>query len=255
MTGSPSSASVPLSFVYHELWTSDPEARLPFYRDLFGWTIASEPRSDGEFLRIHHGSAELARIVPLENDGSPDRWNVFLAVPDLRALRSRVESAQGEVLIREQELPGLGRAALLMDPLGGVFAAVERTTPPPAAASPASAGTFTWHDLLTPNLEESSRFYQTCWGIVPRAHSADTAHVHRLLRSEGRDIAGLLATQDEDHDALWLPYIAVDDVVEKVEQAADTGAQVWLEPTEVAELGTFAVLSDPGRALFAIRSR
>jgi predicted enzyme related to lactoylglutathione lyase len=245
---------VPLEFIYHELWTSDPEARLPFYRDLFGWTIVSEPRSDGEFLRIHHGDSELARIVPMERDDSPDRWNVVLAFPDLDALRTRVEGAQGQVLIREQQLPGLGRAALLMDSLNGVFAAVERgsgTLPRPRSAGP---GTFSWHDLLTPNLERSSRFYQSCWGIVPRSYSADTAHVHRLFRSEGTDIAGLLATHDEEHPALWLPYIAVDDVVEKVEQAADAGAEVWLEPTEVAELGTFAILSDPGRALFAVRT-
>lgn len=250
MTGT---GRAPLSFVYHELWTADPEARLSFYRDLFGWTIVREERADGEFLRVQHEGEELARIVPLDaEEGSPDRWNLFLAVPGLDALRGRVESAGGEVLIREQDLPGLGRAGLFMDPLGGLFAAVE-SNGPPGPAGPTGPGHFCWHDLLTPNIEASSSFYQTTWGVASRSHTPDTSHVHRLLRSEGVDIAGLMSTQDEDHAALWLPYISVRDVVGKVEQAVEAGAEVWLEPTEVDELGTFAVLSDPGRAFFAVR--
>ncbi|MCA9755563.1 MAG: VOC family protein [Candidatus Eisenbacteria bacterium] len=253
MTGSSAS---PLSFIYHELWTSDPDGRVDFYRALFGWEIVRETRTDGEFLRIRHAGAELARIVPMEDGETPDRWNVFLAVPDLEAMRARVEAASGDVLIREQNLPGLGLASLLMDPEGGVFAATQSSVPDTAAAAGEPAeGTFVWHDLLTPNLEESSRFYQRCWGVVSRSHSPDTADVHRLLRSEGIDMAGLLATRTEDHAALWLPYIRVADVVETVEQATEAGGQVWLEPTEVEELGTFAVLSDPGRALFAVRNR
>ncbi|MEZ4648336.1 MAG: VOC family protein [Candidatus Eisenbacteria bacterium] len=254
MTGS-SSSPAPLSFVYHELWTSDPEGRVDFYRELFGWSIDRETRTDGEFLRIRHGDVELARIVPLDDGETPDRWNVFLAVPDLEAMRVRVEAASGDILIREQNLPGLGLASLLMDPQGGVFAATQLPAPITAGAGPTSEGTFVWHDLLTPNLEESSRFYQRCWGVVSRSHSPETAHVHRLLRSEGVDMAGLLATQEDDHAALWLPYVRVADVVDTVEQATEAGGQVWLEPTEVDELGTFAVLSDPGRALFAVRNR
>lgn len=263
MPGSPPSTSH-YSFVYHELWTADPEGRIGFYRDLFGWDIVRETREDGEFLRIRHGDQELARIVPLDDESGPDRWNAFLAVPDLAALLVRVEAAGGEVLIRAQVLPGLGKAALVMDPLGGVFAALaagevatEMTGGSRAGTAGGTgaphAGHFVWHDLLTPDLEGASRFYQSCLGVVATPLSAETAHAHRQLQADGRDLAGILATNDPEHAALWLPYIAVEDVDATVARATAAQAHLWLEPTEVEGLGIFAVLSDPGRAIFAVR--
>ncbi len=280
MNPSPDGDSGPY-FVYHELWTSAPQERVDFYQKIFGWTVAKTPQDDGEIWHIESRGVDIARIVPTEGDeDEPDRWNCFIATDKLTPLQSRTEAAKGEVLSAGQDLDGLGRASLFADSSGGLFAAVElsddgkhrayerdrviakvggqsRLEEKPSsnilADGPTAPGFFCWHDLLTCDLEASSQFYQSVLGVVSRPFNPDTASVFRMLSIGGRKVAGLMVSRDTEHPSLWLPYVAVADVRSTLTTCVDLGGQAWLEPTDVEELGTFAVVADPGRALIALR--
>ena len=50
----------------------------------------------------------------------------------------------------------------------------------------------------------------------------------------------------------WLPYVTVDTVDETVRQAQALGGQVLFPPTDISEVGRFAVLQDPQGAEFTM---
>jgi len=50
----------------------------------------------------------------------------------------------------------------------------------------------------------------------------------------------------------WGIYIAVDDCDAKVEKATSLGARTYVPPTDIPNVGRFAVLSDPQGAVFNI---
>ena len=50
----------------------------------------------------------------------------------------------------------------------------------------------------------------------------------------------------------WLVYFGTDDVDTDTKRAADLGATVIVEPTDIPGTGRFAVLMDPQGAAFAL---
>jgi len=67
-----------------------------------------------------------------------------------------------------------------------------------------------------------------------------------MLSSDGTDIGGIVAL-DKTHGvpSHWIAYVAVDDVNAAAERAQAGGGETVVPPTEIKNVGTFAVLKDP----------
>ncbi len=52
--------------------------------------------------------------------------------------------------------------------------------------------------------------------------------------------------------SMWLTYINVDNLTASTEKARTLGAQVLKDATEVPNMGSFSILSDPTGAVFAL---
>jgi predicted enzyme related to lactoylglutathione lyase len=50
----------------------------------------------------------------------------------------------------------------------------------------------------------------------------------------------------------WLPYIGVEDVDATFAKVEALGGTVWVKPTDIPNVGRFAVVSDPTGAMFAL---
>lgn len=50
----------------------------------------------------------------------------------------------------------------------------------------------------------------------------------------------------------WMPYVGVSDVKASTQKAKDLGAQVMKDVTEVPEMGSFSILTDPTGAIFGL---
>ena len=50
----------------------------------------------------------------------------------------------------------------------------------------------------------------------------------------------------------WLPYVTVDDPDATLARAKKLGAKIPVEPTDIPNIGRFAVLQDPTGALLAV---
>ena len=113
----------------------------------------------------------------------------------------------------------------------------------------APAGAPCWVDLWTSDVEGSRRFYAELLGWEAGEPSAEFGGYFMFLRG-GVPVAGAMCPMgDVPADNRWKIYLSTDDIARTVKEAEALGAQVASPPMAVADLGSQAVLVDPGGAV------
>ncbi len=117
------------------------------------------------------------------------------------------------------------------------------------------AGKFVWYELTTSNAFAAESFYRDIVGWSAR-DSGMTNFKYTLFSVGETPMAGLVQFPPDVPQAQippsWLGYIGVDDVDAKVAEAEKLGAKVHHAPTDIPDIGRFAVLADPQGAAFAL---
>lgn len=114
-----------------------------------------------------------------------------------------------------------------------------------------STGRFVWHEILTPDLPRSVKFYSSlfAWKII----EAKPAGPGKCARIElaGRPIGGML-TYDPgpEKNSQWLGYVTVDRVEAAVHRAGLAGGTGSQPLTVRTGLGRFSKVRDPYGATF-----
>jgi predicted enzyme related to lactoylglutathione lyase len=125
-------------FIWHELATTDLDAALSFYSELFGWEKG--PTHDmgeaGLYQIVKHGGQEVGGIWKARDNSTPPNWLSYVRVADAAKTANAIKSAGGRVLNGPMEVPGGSWIVQLLDPQGGAFAVVES---PRAGTAEASA--------------------------------------------------------------------------------------------------------------------
>jgi predicted enzyme related to lactoylglutathione lyase len=115
------------------------------------------------------------------------------------------------------------------------------------------AGRFIWYELMTTDAKAAGAFYTAVVGWTA-ADSGMPGMSYTIFSLGEAMIAGLMALPEEVRrqgaPPAWSGYIAVDDVDAAAEKATRLGGTVHMPPTDIAEIGRFAVLADPQGAVF-----
>jgi uncharacterized protein len=118
------------------------------------------------------------------------------------------------------------------------------------------ADKFVWYELMTSNAFETEAFYREVVGWSAR--DAGMTGMKYIIMSIGeRPMAGLVqfpedAPQSQQGKPGWLGYIGVADVDAKAAAAEKLGAKVLHAPTDIPDIGLFAVIMDPQGVCFAL---
>ena len=135
-------------FTWHELATTDPDAAVRFYSELFGWGkgAAHDMGAMGVYQLISHGGKDVGGIYKARDASTPPSWLSYVRVADAGKAASAVKAGGGRVLHGPIEVPGGSWIVMALDPQGGAFAVVEAPRPaaavapkPAAAPKPATA--------------------------------------------------------------------------------------------------------------------
>ena len=116
-------AKAPGTIGWHELHTSDWQAGLVFYQDLFGWekSYANDMGPMGIYQTFSVAGAWTGGIM--NGGGSPEpHWLYYINVDDIDAAAGRVAEAGGEVLHGPLQVPGGDWVLMGKDPQGAEFA-------------------------------------------------------------------------------------------------------------------------------------
>lgn len=109
---------------WHELMTTDAEAAMKFYTELFGWkpTTSMDMGPMGTY-HMFGGKHELGGMMnkPQELAHVPPHWGIYFKVPDVDAAAEKIKAHGGQVLNGPMEVPGGSRIVNAMDPQGAAF--------------------------------------------------------------------------------------------------------------------------------------
>lgn len=120
---------VPGAAGWFELATHDPAQAATFYGQLFGWT--GEPRPELDYTVFSGATGMVGGMLQIteRTEGMPPGWMPYFVVADTDAAAEQVRSLGGTVLHGPEDVPGVGRMAVIQDPQGAMFYVITWTGP------------------------------------------------------------------------------------------------------------------------------
>jgi predicted enzyme related to lactoylglutathione lyase len=121
---------------------------------------------------------------------------------------------------------------------------------------PSPRGKFIWYDVMTNDTKAASDFYKDVVGwSAAEFPMADGSNYTVFSQGQTR-VSGLMKIPQEACDMgakpCWSGYIGVDDVDADAKRIADAGGKIMRPPTDIPNVGRFAVAADTGNAMFLI---
>jgi predicted enzyme related to lactoylglutathione lyase len=116
-------------------------------------------------------------------------------------------------------------------------------------------GKFVWYDQMSNDLKGSEAFYHTVIGWTIGANAMND-QAYSLLNAGDVMVGGLMPIA-QDAKAIgaqpsWMGYIAVDDVDAYASKVKAAGGAIYRDPTDIPNIGRFAVAADPHGAGFIL---
>jgi uncharacterized protein len=121
------------------------------------------------------------------------------------------------------------------------------------------ADKFFWYELMTTDADAAIAFYGQVvgWSAADHPNSTTPGGMRYTILSAGeRGVAGILELDDSMKGAgmkpIWVGYIHVDDTDGAAERIKQAGGTIHVPPTDIPNVGRFAMAADPGGALFYV---
>jgi len=231
-----------------DIGTPDPQAGLRFYSTLFGWEGQDMGEEAGHYTIVSKDGKQVAAISPAQDPGPP-RWTTYINVDDVDAVAKKAEAAGGAVIMAPMDVMSAGRMAIFADTTGAIVAAWQPGDHI-GAQLVNEPGALIWSELTTTDLAKSKAFYTEVFGW-----GWGGADEYAEAQVDGRTIGGVMPRRPDmpaDMPDNWLVYFGSADVDSDAKKAADLGATVVVEPSDIPGTGRFSVLIDPQGAAFAL---
>jgi predicted enzyme related to lactoylglutathione lyase len=117
-------------------------------------------------------------------------------------------------------------------------------------------GSFCWFELATSDRVAAQKFYSAVFGWEPAEVPMGPEMTYTMLRLKGNDVGGVYALMKDQIAAHvpphWMPYIKVESVDESASKASKLGAKSIVPPSDIPNVGRFAVIQDPTGAVTSI---
>jgi predicted enzyme related to lactoylglutathione lyase len=242
------------SFVWHELATNDMKAAERFYTKVVGWGAQPYEQSDEPYTMWTAAEVPQGGLMTLSEtasaNGARPMWLTYVSVPDVDRAVQKIQSLGGKLHYGPQDIPNVGRFAVVADPQGAHLAVFSpKGDPMPPSAS--GAGTFSWHELTTTDTNAAWRFYSEMFGWQKTdAMDLENGEVYQMFGVGGPSMGGM--TKDAGAPPSWLPFAVVADLDASAKQAQASGGKVVLGPMEVPGGDRIAVVGDPQGAVLGL---
>lgn len=240
-------------FVWHDILTDDPGRTKAFYTELFGWkTREMQVGNLPNYTAFRCGETEIGGMMPMpESMHLTPHWVCYGSVDNVDAAVSRASALGATVVLPPEDIPSIGRFALLRDPHGATLAPFAFAGHEPLPEPSDLTGRFDWHQLNTPDLASAASFYREVLGWESQQSDGPMGKILRFS-IEGRAVAGAVQTPLTNQPAHWLPYVRVQNIDTFTEAGRRLGGKIWVAPTDIPSLGQIAVIGDPSGALIGL---
>ncbi|WP_208248604.1 VOC family protein [Rhizobium sp. T1470] len=247
-------------FIWCELMTPDPKAAAEFYGKVVGWTTNEMKIQDlPPYTIFEANGAGVAGLMDfpaeLEGKGIPPNWTGYVAVDDVDQTAKDFTANGGSVRRQPEDIPTVGRFAVLADPHGAVICVMtplprDNPTPPAPAGTPGHIG---WHELMAGNMEEAFAFYSKIFGWT-KDHDFDMGEMgaYRIFAEHGKQIGGMMTKPANVLMCYWGYYFNVPGIDSAIERVNAGGGKVIVGPMEVPGGSWIINATDPQGAFFCL---
>lgn len=246
------------AFVWYELMTTDADAARRFYQATVGWQAENAGVAGIDYTLLSSAVQPVAGLMALPEDacaaGARPGWLGYIGVDDVDVTADRIKALGGAVHKAPEDIPGIGRFAVVADPQGAVFAlfrgAGDGAMP---AVTPGTPGHIGWHELLAADWATVFPFYATMFGwTMAEAIDMGPMGTYQLFAHGGTTIGGMMSKPPEMPAPAWNYYINVETIDAATDRVRANGGQVVFGPMQVPG-GTWIINAiDPQGAFFAL---
>ena len=228
---------------------------IEFYKGLFGWEAHTTPQPEaGGYTMFTLRDKYVAAASPPQQDGMPSYWTTYLASDNVDETATKIRDAGGTVFMDPFDVFDSGRMTVAQDPTGATFG-VWQAAKHIGAQLASEPGTLIWNQCQTNDPARAAEFYQAVFGYEIDEMDMGGGQPFRVLKVEGRGIAGVREPVPDMGDvpsSTWSTVFAVADTDETCKRAGELGGAVRMEPFDLPEIGRLAVLEDPVGAVFQV---
>jgi uncharacterized protein len=249
-------------FVWYELSTSDPAAAQRFYTAVTGW--GTQPFEGGEmpYTMWTNGENRVGGLMELpaelSSKGVPPHWLPYIGTDDVDETVTEATQLGAKVVVPPQDIPTMGRFAVLADPQGAVFAIYKSSQDMPEPEFNPQVGDASWHELTTSDHVAAFDFYSKLFGWEKQSEMDMGGGAMYLMygRSGGPMLGGMWTWNKPEHTMPpnWMIYFKVDDADKTAERIKQLGGQILNGPMDVPGEDRVAQAMDPQGAAFGIHS-
>jgi len=244
----------PGNFCWMELGTNNQPAAKKFYCSLFGWNTNDQDLGPmGEYTIFQKNGKDASAGYTLQakevEAGVPPHWMVYVAVTSADESAAKAAALGATVLAPPFNVMEHGRMSVIKDPQGAIFT-IWQPLNHNGIGIRDEHGTFCWADISTPDQQASAKFYGDLFGWT--FEPGNNGYIH--IKNGEQMIGGIqpVAARNPNAPPHWLIYYWVDDVDAVAANAASQGAQLYMPPTTMENVGRMSVIADPQGAVFAI---
>ncbi|MFL6844126.1 MAG: VOC family protein [Allosphingosinicella sp.] len=251
-------------FFWYELMTSDQDAALAFYTKVVGWTVTDHPNPDLDFRYaiLNAGERGVGGVMQISDKmregGARPGWLGYIHADDTDAKAREIAEAGGKVLMGPEDIPNVGRFAMVADPGGAPFYVM---TPLPQGEAPPepdpqTPGLVSWHELYSSLGDKGAfDFYSGRFGW-------ETMHempmgpmgTYRIFGAGGVQMGGMMNKPDNLPSSFWGFYFNVEALDAAIERVKSGGGEVLNGPMDVPGGSWIVQCRDPQGANFNLVS-
>jgi predicted enzyme related to lactoylglutathione lyase len=111
-----------------ELSTRNVDACGAFYSKLFDWSPKTEDMGEMQYTVFNSGQEPRAGMMAMMKDippSMPSHWTPYFTVDSCDITTKKAKSAGAKVAVEPQDIPNIGRFAMMFDPQGAFFAILQ----------------------------------------------------------------------------------------------------------------------------------
>ena len=239
-------------FVWFDYVGSDHAKAQGFYGELFGWRTKPMKTPNGDYTMIVAGDHDIGGYMAPPKGAPPHaHWLTYLQVEDCAATVAKVRSLGGKIRLDTTKEADVGTMAIVADPLEGTFGLWQPGKNVSSGDFLGKDSTWCWNELMTSDPDRSVEFYRAIGGFdVNRMEMGPM--VYHVLQKDDQPRAGIMKADKPDIPVAWLPYVQVGSCDRSADRAKQLGANMFHSPTDIPNVGRFAVFADPTGAAIGI---
>lgn len=241
----------PGTFCWIELATTNAGVAKKFYTGLFGWTYNDIPAGDDMVYSMAQlKNLDAGALCQIDEDmkaqGVVPHWLSYVSVTSSDETAKKAKTLGATVVKEPFDVFDVGRMAVLQDPARAFFA-IWQPKAHIGARIVNEHGAFCWNELMTRDVDRAGKFYTELFGWGTQVAEMGPSGKYTSFMNGDRPAGGMMQITEEMGEVPpnWLVYFAVDDCDGTVSKAMGGEGKTLVPPTDLPEVGRFAVIEDP----------